>query len=110
MSPPQPCGGSWPGSSWLGWGVLVVLGSPEAELAGELLAESVVLGLQAGDLGAGGIEPLGGRIGGGAVWGGAGGWGVLWSPLGGGGLGLGFGGGAIPWGARRMCGPGFRPR
>jgi hypothetical protein len=39
-------------------GVLVVLGSLEAELAGELLAERVVLGSQAGDLGAGGIEPL----------------------------------------------------
>lgn len=74
MSPPQPCGGSWPGSSWLGWGVLVVLGSLEAELAGELLAESVVLGLQAGDLGAGGIEPLAERIGGGALCGEPGGW------------------------------------
>jgi hypothetical protein len=38
--------------------VLVVLGSLEAEMAGELLAERVVLGSQAGDLGAGGIEPL----------------------------------------------------
>jgi hypothetical protein len=36
--------------------VLVVLGSLEAELAGELLAESVVLGSQAGDFGAGGVE------------------------------------------------------
>jgi hypothetical protein len=38
--------------------VVAVLGSLEAEMAGELLAEGVVLGSQAGDLGAGGIESL----------------------------------------------------
>jgi hypothetical protein len=54
--------------------VLVVLGSLEAELAGELLAESVVLGSQAGDLGAGGIEPLAERVGGCALCGKPGGW------------------------------------
>ena len=74
MSPPQPCEESWPGSSWLGWRVLVVLGSLEAELAGELVAERVVLGAQAGDLGAGGIVPLAERVGGGAVCGKPGGW------------------------------------
>jgi hypothetical protein len=33
-------------------------GSLQADMAGDLLAEGVVLGSQAGDLGAGGIEPL----------------------------------------------------
>ena len=54
--------------------MLVVLGSLEAELAGELLAERVVLGSQAGDLGAGGIEPLTERIGGCALRGKPGDW------------------------------------
>ena len=36
----------------------------EAEVAGELVAEGAVLGSQAGDLGAGGIEPLAERVGG----------------------------------------------
>ena len=39
------------------WSVLGVLCPLEAEVAGELLAEGAVLGLQAGDLGAGGVEP-----------------------------------------------------
>ena len=51
------------GSSRLGWRVLGVLGSLEAEMAGELLPEGAVLGAQAGDLGAGGIEPLAERVG-----------------------------------------------
>ena len=51
-----------------------MLGSLEAELAGELLAERVVLGAQAGDLGAGGIEPLAERVGGCALCGKPGGW------------------------------------
>ena len=42
----------------------------EAEVAGELVAEGAVLGPQAGDLGAGGIEPLAERVGGCAVSGG----------------------------------------
>jgi len=47
----------------------------EAEVAGELVAEGAVLGVQAGDLGAGGIEPLAERVGGCAVRGDpAGGW------------------------------------
>ncbi len=41
-----------------------MLGSLEAELAGELLAGRVVPGSQAGDLSAGGIEPLAERVGG----------------------------------------------
>ncbi len=36
----------------------------EAEVAGELVAECAVLGPQAGDLGAGGIESLAERVGG----------------------------------------------
>ena len=51
-----------------------MLGSLEAELAGELLAERVVFGSQAGDLGAGGIEPLAERVGGGSLCGKPGGW------------------------------------
>jgi len=39
-----------------------VLCSLEAELAGELVAEGAVLGAQAGDLSAGGIEPLAERV------------------------------------------------
>ena len=59
----------------LGWGVLVVLGPLEAEVAGELVAEGAVLGSQAGVLGAGGVEPLAERVGGCAVRGRpAGGW------------------------------------
>ena len=47
----------------------------EAEVAGELVPEGAVLGSQAGNLGAGGIEPLAERVGGCAVRGGpAGGW------------------------------------
>ena len=42
---------------------LGVLGSLEAEMAGDLLAEGAVLGSQAGDLGAGGVEPLAERVG-----------------------------------------------
>ena len=63
------------GSSRVGWGVLVVLGALEAEMAGELVAEGAVLGSQAGVLGAGGVEPVAERVGGCAVRGGpAGGW------------------------------------
>ena len=51
-----------------------MLGSLEAELAGELLAERVVLGSQAGDLGVSGIEPLAERVGGCALCGKPGGW------------------------------------
>jgi hypothetical protein len=40
------------------WSVFGVLCSLEAELAGELVAEGAVLASQAGDLTAGGIEPL----------------------------------------------------
>src|SRR6516225_6011053 len=54
------------------WGV--VTGIIVARLAGELLAERVVLGSQAGDLGAGGIEPLAERVGGCALCGKPGGW------------------------------------
>jgi hypothetical protein len=43
-------------------------------LAGELLAEGVVLGSQAGDLGAADIEPLTERVGGCALCGKPGGW------------------------------------
>ena len=51
--------------SWrLAWSVFGVLCPVEAELAGELVAEGAVLGSQAGDLGAGGIEPLAERVGG----------------------------------------------
>ena len=39
----------------------------EAEVAGELDAEGAVLGSQAGDLGAGGVEPLAEGVGGCAV-------------------------------------------
>ena len=49
------------GSPGVSLGVLCPL---EAELAGELVAEGAVLGSQAGDLGAGGIEPLAERVGG----------------------------------------------
>jgi hypothetical protein len=38
--------------------VLAVLGSLETDMAGDLLAEGVVFGSQAGDLGAGGVESL----------------------------------------------------
>ena len=41
----------------------------EAEVAGELVAEGAVLGSQAGDLGAGSVEPLAERVGGCAVCG-----------------------------------------
>jgi len=47
------------GSSRLGWRVLAVLGPLEAEMAGGLFSEGAVLGAQACDLSAGGIEPLG---------------------------------------------------
>ena len=40
-----------------------MLGSLDAEVAGELLAEGAVLGSQAGVLGAGGVEPLAERVG-----------------------------------------------
>ena len=50
------------GSSWLGGRVGAVLGSLEAELAGDLVSEGVVLGSQAGDLSAGGIESLAERV------------------------------------------------
>ena len=42
----------------LGWRVFGVLGSLEAEMPGDLFLEGAVLGAQAGDLGAGGVEPL----------------------------------------------------
>ena len=45
------------------WSVFGVLCSVEAELAGELVVEGAVLGSQAGDLSAGGIEPLAERAG-----------------------------------------------
>jgi hypothetical protein len=62
------------GSLRVGGGVLV-LGPLEAEVAGELVAEGVVFGAQAGVLGAGGVEPLAERVGGCALRGGpAGGW------------------------------------
>jgi len=57
-------GGVVIGSSRLGWRVLAVLGPLEAEMAGELIAEDAVLGSQAGDLSAGGVEPLAERVGG----------------------------------------------
>jgi hypothetical protein len=44
--------------------MLAVLAPLEAEVAGELLSQGAVLGSQAGDLGAGGIEPLAERVGG----------------------------------------------
>jgi len=50
--------------------VLGVLGPLDAEMAGELLVEGAVLGAQAGDLGAGGIEPAAERVGGCALRGG----------------------------------------
>ena len=70
------------GSSRLGWGVLAVLGSLEAEIAGDLVAEGAVLGSQAGVLSAGGIEPLAERVGGRALRGSPGGgrlklWGAI---------------------------------
>ena len=46
-----------------------MLGSLQAELAGDLVAEGVVLGPQAGDLGSGGVEPLAKRVGAGALCG-----------------------------------------
>ena len=46
------------GGRFAGW-----LRSVEAELTGELVPEGAVLGSQAGDLGAGGIEPLAERAG-----------------------------------------------
>jgi hypothetical protein len=49
-------------SLWLGWRVFGVLGSLEAEMAGDLFSEGVILGSQAADLGAGGIEPLAERV------------------------------------------------
>jgi hypothetical protein len=52
------------GSSRLGWRVFGVLGPLEAEMAGDLLSEGAVLGSQAGDLSAGGIELLAERVGG----------------------------------------------
>ena len=52
------------GSSRLGWRVLGVLGPLEAELAGDLVSEGAVLGAQACDLSAGGIESLAERVGG----------------------------------------------
>ena len=45
------------GGRFAGW-----LGSVEAELTGELVPEEAVLGSQAGDLGAGGIEALAERV------------------------------------------------
>ena len=63
------------GSLWLGRCVLGVLGPLVAEMAGDLFSERAVLGSQAGDLSAGGIEPLAERVGGCAVRGSpAGGW------------------------------------
>jgi hypothetical protein len=57
------------GSLWLvGW-VRAVLGSLEAELAGDLVPEGAVLGSQAGDLSAGGIESLAERVSGCALCG-----------------------------------------
>jgi hypothetical protein len=44
--------------------LLGVLGPLEAEMAGHLLSEGAVLGSQASDLSAGGIEPLAERVGG----------------------------------------------
>lgn len=62
-------------SSRLGWHGLAVLGPLEAEMAGELVAEGTVLCSQAGDLSAGGIEPLAERVGRCALCGSpAGGW------------------------------------
>ena len=49
---------------WLGRCVLGVLGPLVAEMAGDLFSERAVLGSQAGDLSAGGIEPLAERVGG----------------------------------------------
>jgi hypothetical protein len=56
------------------WSVLSMLCSLEAEMAGELIAEGVVLGSQAGVLSAGGIEALAERVGGCALRGNPGGW------------------------------------
>ena len=52
------------GSLWLGRCVFGVLGPLVAEMAGDLFSEGAVLGAQAGDLSAGGIEPLAERVGG----------------------------------------------
>ena len=68
------------GSLWLVGRVLAVLGSLYAEQAGDLVAEGVVLGPQAGDLGFGGAGPLAKRVSGGALCGDPGpGW--VWCPL-----------------------------
>jgi hypothetical protein len=48
----------------LAWSVFGALCPLEPEVTGELVAEGAVLGAQAGDLGAGGIEPLAERVGG----------------------------------------------
>jgi hypothetical protein len=60
-------------SSRLGGRFVDGLRPVEAELAGELVPEGAVLGPQAGDLGAGGIEPLAERAGACAVSAAAGG-------------------------------------
>src|SRR6266704_698242 len=60
-------------SRWFAWSVFCVLCSLAAELAGELVAERAVLGSQAGDFSAGGIEPLAERVGGCALRGNPGG-------------------------------------
>jgi hypothetical protein len=52
------------GPSRLGRCVFVVLGPLVAEMTGDLFSERAVLGSQAGDLSAGGIEPLAERVGG----------------------------------------------
>jgi hypothetical protein len=69
------------GSLRLGWRVLAVVGALEAEMAGDLLSEGVVLGSQAGDLSAGGFEPLAERVGGCALRGKPAGSGWLECPL-----------------------------
>src|SRR5690242_8852441 len=58
MSTPQVREWPAPVSLRLGGRFAGRLGSAEAELAGELVPEGAVLGSQAGDLGACGIEPL----------------------------------------------------
>ena len=49
---------------WLGRCVFGVPGPLVAEMAGDLFSQRAVLGSQAGDLSAGGIEPLAERVGG----------------------------------------------
>jgi hypothetical protein len=69
------------GSSRLGWRGFGVVGPLEAEMAGDLLSEGAVLGSQASDLSAGGIEPLAERVGGCALGGKPAGSGWVKGPL-----------------------------